>query len=218
MLFLAMGMSDNKMIGIIGGTFDPIHFGHLRPALEIFEQFSLDELRFIPSAHPPHRWQPEASAEHRINMTTLAIDPIEGFTLDDREYRREGASYTVDTLKSIRQEIGNDRPLCMIIGLDAFQSFTQWRDWQKILTLTHLVVSPRPGYKLSAEDQWVQAYLTKDATELKQYAAGKIFVAEVIQFDISATKIREQLLNGFSASYLLPETIRKYIDKHRLYR
>lgn len=206
------------MIGIIGGTFDPIHFGHLRPALEIMEQFSLEELRFIPSASPPHRWQPDASAEHRIKMTKLAIEAIEGFTLDDREYHREGASYTVDTLKSIRNEIGNEVPLCMIIGLDALQSFTQWHDWQRILTLTHLVVSPRPGYKKSSADAWVQPYLTTDALELKQQTAGKVFFAKVIQFDISATEIREQLHNGNNISYLLPESVRKYIDKQRLYR
>lgn len=206
------------MIGIIGGTFDPIHFGHLRPALEIMEQFSLEELRFIPSASPPHRWQPDASAEHRIKMTKLAIEAIEGFTLDDREYHREGASYTVDTLKSIRNEIGNEVPLCMIIGLDALQSFTQWHDWQRILTLTHLVVSPRPGYKKSSADAWVQPYLTTDALELKQQTAGKVFFAKAIQFDISATEIREQLHNGNNISYLLPESVRKYIDKQRLYR
>lgn len=206
------------MIGIIGGTFDPIHFGHLRPALEIMEQFSLDELRFIPSASPPHRWQPDASAEHRIKMTALAIDAIEGFTLDDREYRREGASYTIDTLKSIRHEIGNDVPLCMIIGMDAFQSFTQWHDWKNILTLTHLVVSPRPGYEKSAQQRWVQPFLTHDASTLKKQAAGKLFFSDVIQFDISATHIRKQLLNGRSAAYLLPESVRKYIDKQQLYR
>ena len=219
-----MGISVSKcaerlaMISIIGGTFDPIHFGHLRPALEIMEQFSLDECRFIPSANPPHRWQPQASAEHRLKMTALAIQGIKGFTLDDREYKRDGASYTVDTLKSIRNEIGNDVSLCMIIGLDAFQSFTQWRDWQTILTLTHLVVSSRPGYEKSTEDTWVKKYLTEDASRLKQEAAGRIFFAEVTQFDISATQIRKQLLKGHSASYLLPKSVNTYIDRHQLYR
>lgn len=205
------------MIAIIGGTFDPIHFGHLRPALEIMEQFSLTECRFIPSAKPPHRWQPEVSAEHRLNMTQLAIDGIKGFSLDDREYHRDGASYTVDTLKSIRAEIGNHTPLCMIIGLDAFQSFTQWRDWQTILKLTHLVVSSRPGY-IYSPDTWAQPYLTDKPEKLKQEIAGNIFFAEVTQFDISATQIRKQLLNGYSASYLLPKSVAKYINKHRLYR
>lgn len=207
-----------SMIGIIGGTFDPIHFGHLRPALEIMEQFSMDELRFIPSANPPHRWKPEASAEHRLKMTSLAIDSIEGFSLDDREYHRDGASYTVDTLRSIREEIGNTTPLCIIVGLDAFQSFTQWRDWQTILSLTHLLVSSRPGYEKSSNDVWIKPYLTDDQSMLEQQPAGKIYFAEVTQFDISATQIRKQLHNGYSASYLLPESVRKYINKQRLYQ
>jgi len=213
-----MGTYVTNMIGIIGGTFDPIHFGHLRPALEIMEQFSMKELRFIPSAKPPHRWQPEASANDRFNMTALAIDNIDNFTIDDREYQREGASYTVDTLRSIRKEIGNDEPLCMIVGLDAFQSFTQWRDWQTILTLAHLLVSSRPGYEKSTKDQWCQTYLSDNKAQLKQHAAGKIYFADVTQFDISATQIRKQLHNGYNVSYLLPESVKHYIDKQQLYR
>ncbi|HIP81516.1 MAG TPA: nicotinate (nicotinamide) nucleotide adenylyltransferase, partial [Leucothrix mucor] len=154
------------MIGIIGGTFDPIHFGHLRPALEIAEQFDLDEVRFIPSANPPHRWKPIASAEHRLNMVKLAVEGFPLFTVDDREYHRQGSSYTVDTLQSIVNEEDIDKEqadeesatpsLLMMLGLDAFQSFTQWRDWQKILELTHIVVSTRPGYSLENADKWMQ--------------------------------------------------------------
>ena len=119
----------------------------LRPALEIAEQLSLDEVHFIPSANPPHRWKPEASSTDRLEMVRLAINNTDNFILDDREYHRDGASYTIDTLKSIRDEIGSEQPLCMIVGLDAFQSFTSWRDWQGILNLCHLVVSTRPGYE-----------------------------------------------------------------------
>lgn len=205
------------MIGIIGGTFDPIHFGHLRPALEILEQLALEKLYFIPSANPPHRWQPEASAKHRLKMTKLAIEKIDSFVLDDREYQREGASYTVDTLKSIRNEIGNDVPLCMIIGLDAMQSFTKWRDWKTILSLTHLIISDRPGYDITLKDNWTKPYLTKNKSELKQTTAGKIYFAQVTQFDISATHIRKQLADGHSPAYLLPDAVNDYIKKHHLY-
>lgn len=205
------------MIGIIGGTFDPIHFGHLRPALEVSEQLSLDEVRFIPSAKPPHRWQPEASAEHRLQMVKLAIEGTDKFVIDEREYHREGASYTVDTLKSIREEIGDEKPLCMIIGLDAFQSFTQWRDWQGILELAHLVVSSRPGYEKKLSDDWMTKRLTETAEDLSHKPAGMLFFAEVSQLDISATYIRQQISNGKSVCYLTPKTVNDYIIRNKIY-
>lgn len=206
------------MIGIIGGTFDPIHIGHLRLALEVSEQLSLKEMRFIPSATPPHRWQPVASAEHRLAMVKLAIQDTHEFGIDDREYRREGASYTVDTLKSIRQEIGKDTSLCLLLGLDAFQSFTQWHDWQGILELTHLVISSRPGYDEIPEESWMKERLTKTAEDLSQKPAGMLFYADVSQLDISATIIRKQLKNGNSSRYLTTNAVHDYILKNKLYR
>jgi nicotinate-nucleotide adenylyltransferase len=207
------------VIGILGGTFDPIHFGHLRPALEILETLSLDELRFIPSAKPPHRWQPEATAEDRLEMVKLAIQTNDKFKLDDREYHREDASYTIDTLRSLRDEIGDQQALCMIIGLDAFQSFTSWRDWQKIFDLSHLVVSTRPGYDIAEISQeWLQQRLVKSADELNKMPAGKVYFCDVTQLDISATNIRKQLLKGNSCRYLTPDTVYDYINKHKLYR
>jgi nicotinate-nucleotide adenylyltransferase len=207
------------MIGILGGTFDPIHFGHLRPALEIAEIFSLDELRFIPSARPPHRWQPVASAEHRLEMVKLAIAETPGFVLDEREYHRQGSSYTVDTLQSIRDDVG-DTPIVMLLGQDAFESFTDWHDWKKILTLAHIVVSSRPGYRHARQD-WMQARLIESSREMqkqmRQTAAGNICFCEVTQLDISATIIREQILAGKSSRYLLPLSVEHYIHEHQLY-
>jgi len=210
-------MREAPVIGIIGGTFDPIHFGHLRPALEIAEQLSLKEVRFIPSARPPHRWQPVASADDRLAMVKLAIEDTKGFTVDDREYKREGASYTVDTLKSIRKEIGNDKPICMIIGLDAFQSFMQWRDWRGILELTHLVVSSRPGYEKILTEDWMKERLTETVDDLAMNPAGKLFFASVTQLDISATYIRKQLFNGNSSRYLTNTNVNDYILQNKLY-
>jgi len=211
------------MIGIIGGTFDPIHFGHLRPALEIAEQLSLEEVRFIPSAQPPHRWQPEASAGQRLDMVKLGIEGTDKFIIDDREYQRDGASYTVDTVASLRSEMGDQKPICMIIGADAFQSFTSWHNWQKILDFTHLVVSSRPGYTLEdgtlSHDlqKWIQEHQVDSIQELQKRAAGKLFFCDVIQLDISATYIRKQLLKGESASYLTPQKVTDYIKQHKLY-
>ncbi len=209
------------MIGIIGGTFDPIHFGHLRPALEITQALGLDEMRFIVSAKPPHRWQPKASAEDRLAMVKLAIEDTEKFILDDREYKRlidhNELSYTVDTLESIRAEIGMKKPLCMLIGMDAFQSFTQWRDWQRILELTHLVISHRPGYQGDFSEKWIKDRLVESKDQLLNASAGKLLLSEVTQLDISATNIRKQILEGNDSQYLTPKSVCNTIRKHKLY-
>ena len=205
------------MIGVLGGTFDPIHFGHLRPALEIFEQLSLDELRFIPSANPPHRWQPEASPDQRLEMVKLAIQNVAGFVVDDREYHREGASYTVDTLASIREEIGDKKPLCMLIGMDAFKHFTTWHHWQGILKLAHIVISSRPGTVQVETDDWMKGRVTQSVKKLQETSAGKLFFAEVSQLEISATYIRKQIHEGKSSLYTTPEKVNNFIQMKKLY-
>ena len=210
------------MIAILGGTFDPIHFGHLRPAVEIFETLALNELRFIPSAKPPHRWQPEANAQHRLAMVKKAIKAYPKFVLDDREYIRleqdNVSSFTIDTVRSIREEIGVKTPLCMIVGMDAFQSFTSWRDWQAILDCVHLIVATRPGYEDDAKNQeWVQQRLETNPKILKKSAFGKVYFCDVTPLDISATFIRKQIDDGNSACYLSPKNVIKYIKKHNLY-
>ncbi len=206
------------MIAIIGGTFDPIHFGHLRPALDIAEKLSLEEVRFIPSATPPHRWQPEASAEHRINMVKLAIVGVLPFILDDREYHREGASYTIDTLKSIRSEIGNDKSLSMILGLDAFKSFTSWKDWKAIVETCHIIICSRPGYEIdSTLDDFLANRVTQNSDDLKTHKAGKIYFCDVTQLDISATMIRQKIKKKQSCNYLTPAKVCDYIETQKLY-
>lgn len=208
---------QTTMIGILGGTFDPIHFGHLRPALEISELLSLDEMRFIPSASPPHRWQPEASAEHRLEMVKLAINGVDNFVIDEREYQRKGASYTVDTLASIREDVGENQPLCMLIGMDALEHFTQWKDWQGILDLSHLVISARPGYNKIQTQDWMKARVTESVDDLYQSPNGKLYFADVSQYDLSATYIRKQLLDSKSLRYALPDNVGEYIKQHKLY-
>ena len=210
------------MIGILGGTFDPIHFGHLRPALEISQQLALSELRFIPSATPPHRWQPEASSQQRLEMVQLAIKGVPQFKLDNREYQREGASYTVDTLQSIRDEVGDVRPLCMILGMDAFNTFTQWHQWQKILTLCHIVISSRPNYDDSpidkTMDNWMQSHYCDDSALLSQSPAGKLYFCEVTQLDISATALRQTIKADGSPRYLTSKDVVAYIQSNDLYK
>ncbi len=206
------------MIGIIGGTFDPIHFGHLRPALEIFEQLGLDELRLIPSAKPPHRWQPEASEVHRLAMVKLAVKGVDGFVVDDREYHRDGASYTVDTLASIRDELGKKEPLCMLIGMDAFEHFTTWHDWQGVLDLAHVVISSRPGTKKVETAEWMKGRVTESIKDLQKSSAGKLYFADVSQYDLSATFLRKQILAGKSLQFATPVKVSEYIEQNKLYK
>lgn len=206
------------MIAIIGGTFDPIHAGHLRPALDIAEKLSLEEVRFVPSATPPHRWQPEASAEHRMNMVRLAIAGVKPFIVDDREYHREGASYTIDTVQSIRSEIGADTPFSMILGLDAFNSLTHWKDWKDIVETCHIIIAARLGYDIdkTLDDDLVNR-VTKNMNDLHEHAAGKVYYCNVTQLDISATLIREKIKENKACDYLTPAKVCDYIEAHKLY-
>ena len=131
-------------IGIFGGTFDPVHYGHLRTAFELIQALRLSEVRFMPAGNPPHRDTTIASPELRLQMVKAAIGQQPGFNVDDREMRRAGPSYSVDTLAELRAEMP-DRSICLIVGMDAFLGLPTWHQWQKILTLSHLIVAHRPG-------------------------------------------------------------------------
>lgn len=208
------------MIGIFGGTFDPVHFGHLRPALEVQQALGLKEVRFIPAGHPPHRDQPHATPTQRLAMLRAAIDEQPGFMVDEREVCRPGPSYMVDTLASLRSELGPE-PLCLILGYDAFLGLASWYQWQRLIDLAHLVVTHRPGWNhdnLAGELQnLVQRHAMPAAKLADAPAAGLTFV-EVTQLDISATRIREQIRTGQDIRYLLPESVYQIIHEQKLYR
>lgn len=210
------------MIGILGGTFDPIHYGHLRPALEVQEALGLEAVRFIPSADPPHRQRPHASALQRLTMVRAAISDQPGFLLDDRELRREGPSYMVDTLHSLREELGEQVPLCLILGLDAFLPLESWHRWQSLFDYAHLVVTHRPGWSL--EDLHSGSILAREvqarrveAGRLARRAAGSICLQGVTQLEISATDIRRRLAEGHDIRYLLPDGVRELITSQHIY-
>lgn len=204
------------MIGILGGTFDPVHFGHLRTALEIAEGCGMEQVRFIPGSIPPHRPQPLASAQQRLEMVQLAIADEAKFVADSRELDRSGESYSVTTLQSLRNDFGAEVPLAFIMGMDAFLSFRSWHRWQDIMQLAHLVVMHRPGYEPDASE-WHGSTHVQEHCELQQSPAGRVAFQSVTQLDISATFIREASRSGNSLRYLLPEPVRAYIAAHDLY-
>jgi nicotinate-nucleotide adenylyltransferase len=208
------------MIGIYGGTFDPVHFGHLRPALEVQQALGLDEVRFIPAGQPPHRDMPHATAAQRLAMLRAAIDDQPGFVVDEREVQRAGLSYMVDTLASLRTELGAV-PLCLILGYDAFLNLTSWHQWHRLLELAHLVIAHRPGWNqdnLGTELQSLVQQHAMTAAQLSRASAGGVTFVEVTQLDISATRIREQVHAGRDIRYLLPEPVYRMIREQNLYR
>jgi nicotinate-nucleotide adenylyltransferase len=210
------------MIGLLGGTFDPIHFGHLRPALEVCQALALQELRIIPSGEPPHREKPQATAQQRLMMVRAAIADQPRFVIDDRELRRAGPSYMVDTLHSLREDLGSQIPLCLILGLDAFLGLESWHRWYNLFDYANLVITHRPGWSLSdlrSGSTLAQEIRTRhvNAEQLASKAAGKIGFVSVTQLDISASGIRQQLAEGKDIRYLLPEAVYDLIKMQHIY-
>jgi len=204
------------MIGIFGGTFDPIHYGHLRPAQEVMQKLALAELRFIPAAQPPHRPAPQASATQRLAMVELAIRDLPGFRVDDQELRRGGLSFTVRTLESLRAELGKT-PLCLLIGADQFRSLETRHRWQEIPDLAHLAVLNRPGTKLDTLSSWAHGRVCADLQVLRETPAGRLAFLSVSPQDISATRIRAALARGESVQGQLPEAVLDYIRTNHIY-
>jgi nicotinate-nucleotide adenylyltransferase len=206
-------------IGIFGGTFDPVHFGHLRSALELLEQLPLAKIRFIPCRQPPHREAPVASPEQRLMLLRLALAGESRFMIDERELVRLGPSYMVDTLASLRADLG-DTPLCLILGTDAFGGLTRWHRWVELMELAHLLVMKRPGEPLPREGRLgklLEACSIRSPSQLRQQAAGLILPLEVTQLAISATRIRALIRAGQSPRYLLPDAVWDYIQEKHLY-
>ncbi len=203
------------MIGIFGGTFDPIHYGHLRPAAEVEQLLSLEKLFLVPASIPPHRHAPVATAEQRLQLTRLAVSEFPQLEVDDYEIRRGGISYTIDTLRHYRQ-LYPQTSLCLLLGSDAFASLQSWHQWQSILTVAHLVVMQRPHHADVVPD-WSEAQLTTHVDELMNSVSGKIYIHKVTPQDISATGIRQAIAAKNEFATLLPSRVLQYIQKHNMY-
>ncbi|MEI8035896.1 MAG: nicotinate-nucleotide adenylyltransferase [Betaproteobacteria bacterium] len=211
-----------QCVGILGGTFDPIHMGHLRLAQEVAEAVSLTQVLFIPVGEPPHRPGPQTSGRHRAQMVRCAIQDNALFAIDERETQRTGPSYTVQTLRELRHELGPQTPLCMIVGADAFLGLPGWYCWEEIFTLAHVVVAHRPRSELTtlpfalAEQYGVRH--RAQAVQLQNSAAGGIFQIPITALDISATDVRTRLQRHLSVKYLVPQGVIHYINEQQLFK
>jgi len=206
-------------IGVFGGTFDPVHIGHLRTAHEMLTGLGLAEVRFIPSRNPPHRPPSVAPEALRLRMLEAALDGLPGFRVDDRELRRPGPSYMVDTLASLRAEVGS-QPLCLLLGLDAFRGVPEWHRWRELPALAHIVVARRPGVagKIDGEaGDLLRSRATDNPRALATAPAGTVLMLDVTQLDISSSAIRKLVETGADPRFLVPDAVRELILKTHIY-
>ena len=214
---------SRTVIGLLGGTFNPIHFGHLRMAQELAQSLALDEVRFIPAANPPHKVAPSVSATDRAEMVKLAIADNTAFKFDDTELCRSGASYMVDTLQSLRTELSDETSLVLFLGGDAFSEFHTWHRWEEIINLCHIALVQRPTAISAAPlpkalKLFLHNHHTDNIDDLHQTSAGYVITQAITALDISSTAIRNQLTAKQSARYLMPDNVIDYIKHHQLYR
>ncbi len=209
------------LMGVLGGTFNPIHHGHLRMAQEVAEQLHFDQVKFIPSANPPHKPAPEVSAIQRAEMIKLAIADNPLFNLDTREIERNDVSYTVETLKSLYAD-HSDTALCLILGSDAFLKFDTWHLWQEIIQYCHIILVQRPqgtsqqGLNKTLET-FMREHYTEDTHKLTQMRAGLIIMQAITALEISSSQIRHLVQQRQSAIYLSPLPVIIYMIQHQLY-
>jgi len=204
---------------ILGGTFDPVHFGHLRPALEVRQALGVDCVHLLPCHIPAHRTAPLLSDQQRLRLLHLAIEGEPGLAIDTRELQREGPSYMVETLHSLREEVG-DQPLCLVLGMDALGGLDSWHRRDEIPGLCHLVVMQRPGTSRPRTGklvQWLEQARVEDSQALLARPAGAVLTVPVTQMAISSTQIRRLLRSGRSARYLMPAAALKHIMQENWY-
>jgi nicotinate-nucleotide adenylyltransferase len=206
-------------LGLFGGTFDPIHNGHLRTAFELLRALRLAEVRFLPTGNPPHRDHTTADAAQRLEMVRAAVADQPGFGVDDREVRRTGPSYSVDTLTELRREFPG-RSICLLLGMDAFLGLPHWHRWKEIFDLAHVVVAHRPGWKAPTQGPLGEVMVdrgTGGIRDLHDSPAGRIFVHAVTQLEISSTELRQLVSAGGDPRYLVPDSVREVLRRMGCY-
>jgi nicotinate-nucleotide adenylyltransferase len=222
---------SQQPIGIFGGSFDPIHVGHLRTAHELLTGLDLAEVRFIPSRLPPHRPPTVAPEALRLRMLEAALEGLPGFRVDGRELLRPGPSFMVDTLASLRAELGT-RPLCLLLGLDAFLGLPTWDRWRELPELAHIVVARRPGFaeqlggqldgqlngQLNGEaGELLRSRASTNPHDLASMPAGRVLIQDVTQLEISSSAIRNLVAAGGDPRFLVPDAVRDLIGMTHIY-
>lgn len=213
-------MQINEPFVFMGGTFDPVHHGHLRTALEIQQWLQVSQVSLIPSGEPVHRNSPGCSAAHRLAMATLAVADAASLQVDAREVNSSEPSFSALTLASLRDELGSERPICMVMGMDAYLTLPQWKDWHTFLSLCHIIAVARPGYQyqpVAQMDAFTRQYALKSPQQLTEKPCGGVLIHELTPLGISATQIRKLIRHGYSPRYLLPDQVWDYIKQHQLY-
>lgn len=206
-------------IGILGGTFDPVHNGHLHLATTSLDRLKLAEVRFIPLNNPAHRPAALTSSEQRLEMLKLTVEDYPFLKVDDCELQRDEVSYTINTLKLLRKNIG-ESPLCMLIGIDSFRLLNSWHQWQSLLDYAHIIVANRPGNSTNMNNEmqrFMDSYITESITDLQEKVAGSIMKLDIPMLDISSTKIRNNFQSNMDSESLLPNKVLNFIKTHHLY-
>ena len=223
------------MIGIFGGSFDPIHFGHIKSALELIKRFEFEQIRFVPCQLSPFKERVFANAQHRWQMLNLVCSSQPKLIADDRELKREGPSYTIDSLIELREEFGDNQSIVLILGVDAYLGFCKWHRYEEIISHCHVLLMQRPGYSLSeaglkvkskseqnsnseCEKEYFGSNKTEDSELLTAMPHGKIFLSELDKIDISSTLIRETIAQGRQPKYMLPGNVWNYVRRNKLYQ
>ena len=209
-----------RRIGVLGGTFDPVHIGHLRGGLEVAEMMGLDELRLTPNARPPHRDTPHVSAHDRLAMVECAVEGVATLVVDARELQRDKPSYTIDTLELMRAELAAQDQLFLLLGWDAFCGLPTWHRWEELLQHCHILVLQRPDADSEPPDALRNLLAARSVSDPLALTGPNGNIAFVWQtpLAVSATQIRQLLASGKSVRFLVPDAVLAYIDAHGLYR